>query len=222
MHAQKLRATSMQFLCFVSEKHLTYIKIWYTINTMKGVIFVSDNKKILRSRTFTGVIYPDSISYNFADILANGIEYFDEFGYIRHDKDYDENGEIKKTHYHWVGKKKNATNLDYVAAVLGLKNNEVEIIKNWKRTVQYLVHFNQPDKTSYDISEIEGTLEDVNLYFKEITEGQAVIKMIQERENGLTYKQILLNAVERGYYSEFRRNIAIVDMVVRDYSIKNS
>ena len=58
-----------------------------------------------QSRSFLGVLYPDSTSYVFDDVLVRLKDTFPELAYITHDRDVDDNGELKKPHVHWCGKK---------------------------------------------------------------------------------------------------------------------
>ena len=46
-----------------------------------------------KSRTFLGVLYPDSESYDCSSVLARLSEVFDEWAYVTHDMDTDDNGE---------------------------------------------------------------------------------------------------------------------------------
>lgn len=170
----------------------------------------------VKTRTYGGIVYPDSETYDYEEVLRNGKNYFVEFSYILHDKDVTEDGEVKKAHIHWLGRRKNASGLKYVAEIMGLKENEVEIIKNWKGAVRYLTHIDYPDKYRYEVEDIVTNMDNIVAYFEQISEGRAVLNMIEQREKGYTYKEILIKAVEGGYYDSFRRNIGIVDMVVRD------
>lgn len=174
---------------------------------------------VIKTRTFGGVLYEDSGTYNFDDVLLAGKNYFADFCYILHDKDVTENGELKKPHIHWLGRRKNASSVNYIADVMGLKVNEIEVIRNWKGAIRYLTHIDYPDKYQYSIEDINSNMEDIVSYFERITEGRAVISMIEQREEGSTYKEILIKAVEGGYYDVFRRNIGIVDMVVKDNEV---
>lgn len=170
----------------------------------------------VKTRTYGGVLYPDSETYDYEEVLLNVKNYFVEFAYILHDKDVTEDGEVKKAHMHWLGRRKNASSLEYVAEVMGLKENEIEAIRNWKGAVRYLTHVDYPDKYRYEVDDIVTNMDNIVAYFEQISEGRAVLNMIELREKGSTYKEILIKAVEGGYYDSFRRNIGIVDMVVRD------
>ena len=68
-----------------------------------------------KSRSFLGVLYPDSESYDCSAVLERLSCLFEEWAYILHDSDSDENGELKKAHIHWVGRLENATSLLAIA-----------------------------------------------------------------------------------------------------------
>ena len=55
-------------------------------------------------RKFELVLYPDSTSYDCQTVLSKACAYFNEWAYILHDKDLDENGQPKKPHFHFYGK----------------------------------------------------------------------------------------------------------------------
>lgn len=169
-----------------------------------------------RSRNFGGVLYPDAENYNFSDILREGQNYFQEFAFILHDKDLDENGNLKKPHFHWLGRRKNGVHLSTVAKVMGIDEHHIEMIRNWQGSVRYLTHVDYPDKFQYSIENIEGSMKDLYSYFEIISEGEAVINIIKQRDEGKSYRQILFDSVEKGYYSHFRRNLGIVQMIEED------
>lgn len=102
-----------------------------------------------QSRSFMGVVYPDSESYDCQEVLDRLKIVFDEWAYITHDMDVDEQGELKKAHIHWVGKRSPAP-ASTVANGLGLQAHEIELVKSWKYAVRYLIHMDHPDKYQYD------------------------------------------------------------------------
>ena len=169
-----------------------------------------------RSRNFGGVIYPDSTTYNFSDVIREGKNYFQEFIYILHDKDLDENGNTKKAHLHWLGRRKNAVHIPTVAKVMGLQTNEIEMIRNWSGSVRYLTHVDYPEKYQYEMNDIQGNIRDLFSYFEIISEGDAVIRILKQRDDGKSYREIMFDSVDRGYYSHFRRNLGIVQIIEED------
>ena len=99
-----------------------------------------------QSRTFLGVLYPDSESYDCEKVLLRLQDTFEELSYITHDMDVDENGELKKPHIHWVGKRVQST-LSTIANALGIPANNIEFCKNYKTSLRYLyayIHETKP------------------------------------------------------------------------------
>ena len=60
---------------------------------------MADNKKI---RNFSGVLYPDSESYNCNEVIDRIKSKFKQWAFCLHDMDVNDEGELKKAHIHWV------------------------------------------------------------------------------------------------------------------------
>jgi len=80
------------------------------------------------------------------------------YAFILHDKDINENGELKKPHFHIVldysdGKEKICSRIE---KVLKVNNNSVRVkyIQNPIKMVRYLTHRDSKDKYKYDDSEV--------------------------------------------------------------------
>lgn len=93
-----------------------------------------------QSRSYIAILYPDSESYDCDTVLSLLPEVFKEWAYILHDKDTDENGELKKPHYHVVGRLENPALISTVANKLCLPENHLEYCKSFRSSVRYLVH----------------------------------------------------------------------------------
>ena len=111
-------------------------------------------------RVFSGVVYPASESYNCVQVLETLKSKFKEWAYCLHDSDVNDEGELKKPHIHWVGRGDPRT-LSAVAKFLGLKENEVELGKNFKALIQYLIHLNNPEKAQYSIEDVVSNIPDI-------------------------------------------------------------
>ena len=133
-----------------------------------------------KSRTFLGVLYPDSESYDCSAVLERLSCLFDEWAYIVHDSDSDENGELKKAHIHWVGRLENATSLLAIADSkhLGVNPNSIEYCKNFKFAVRYLIHKDSPDKFQYQQDSIKSNF-DVVPFFRDKYDEEASVRKIR-------------------------------------------
>lgn len=82
------------------------------------------------------------------------------FAYIMHDKDFDDKGVIKRKHLHLVlecpTRRRVSFYIKHLALMFGVERSQVqvEVSNNFDWDIQYLIHKNNPDKYSYDESEI--------------------------------------------------------------------
>lgn len=84
------------------------------------------------------------------------------FALIRHDMDTDENGELKRPHWHLIaeaptGQRPRAkTWVLRLSQVLGYPENCISVMQltTWETDFQYLVHKNNPEKYQYSVSEV--------------------------------------------------------------------
>ena len=103
-----------------------------------------------RSRLFTLVLYPDSTSYDFEEVMRN-IKSYKKWAYAMHDKDIKEDSqEIKKIHYHIVIKTDNATTISALSKKLGITDNYIEKVRNERSMIRYLIHLDDSDKYHYN------------------------------------------------------------------------
>ena len=123
-------------------------------------------------RIFTGVLYPDSKSYDCRDMLKILGGVFDEFAYISHDADVDAAGHSKKVHIHWLGRLQNPTTIGGISLRTTLPAHDIEAGKSFKALVRYLVHLDDPDKAQYDPASVTSTF-DLNKYLRNSKENDA-------------------------------------------------
>lgn len=180
------------------------------------------NKNDKRFRSFTGIIYPDSTSYKYNDIILMALEYFDEFGYIQHDKDIKEDGTIKKNHIHWVGRLKNPRTIKTIANKFGLNDNDIEPVKSFKACVRYLVHFDDTDKYQYDLSDIQGNIQDIMQYFTTMEEVEVAKKMLEMRDGGYSWRDVFYEMCKLGQFNGFKRNYQLISFIREEYKLYTS
>lgn len=78
----------------------------------------------------------------------------DRWAYIKHDRDLDNDGNVKKAHYHILIEFGNPRTISSVAKMLDVASNMVEVCYSVEGTRMYLTHANAPDKVQYDVSEV--------------------------------------------------------------------
>lgn len=118
--------------------------------------------KRFRDRNLLLVLYEEDKTHKKAiDKIKTSYDY----AMICHDKDTDENGEIKKPHYHVVLKFKNPKWNTSLADELGITPNYIEEPRSLKKSLEYLIHYNEPEKYQYSIDEVSGNLKDMLLKY---------------------------------------------------------
>lgn len=174
-----------------------------------------------QSRNFIGVFYPDSTSYDFKKVLSRIEDTFDDFAYVLHDKDVDENGELKKPHFHWCGKRSPAP-ISTVANALGVEPNSIEFCKNWKYSLRYLIHADNPDKFQYLPETVTA-----NFPFTSVIEGKLealksrkIFNFINENPT-ITPNALAEWCFEHDLWSEYRRSFSIWCSILRELQFEN-
>lgn len=102
-----------------------------------------------RYRNFMVIIYPDSESYNFDDVIFN-LKGFKYWAYIEHKPESDE----KKIHYHAYISLDSATTEKAVAKRLGIPDIHVQFIRNCRSGMRYLTHIDYPEKIQYSLDQV--------------------------------------------------------------------
>ena len=108
-----------------------------------------------RSRSFAFVIYPESCPENWRDII-------DQFHVAwaespLHEFDTDDNGEVKKPHWHVVLAFDSVKTVDQVKKLIEPLNCTIPIMVNSLRgMVRYFAHLDNPEKHQYSVDQIIG------------------------------------------------------------------
>lgn len=109
---------------------------------------------VSKTRNWAFVVYPESAPDGWGDLLSD--THIPAFISPLHDRDTDENGEVKKAHYHIVlmfdGPITQQRANGIIAPFGGTKS--AEYIKSLRGYVRYLAHLDNPNKAQYDPSEI--------------------------------------------------------------------
>lgn len=162
-------------------------------------------------RVFSGVVYPDSESYNCVQVLETLKSKFKEWAYCLHDSDINDDGELKKPHIHWVGRGDPRT-LSAVAKFLCLKENEVELGKNFKALIQYLIHLNNPEKAQYSIEDVVTNISDIGNMLRNLSEGQ-LCKDLASAKCRMSWYDLIQYAIENDCFDVLRRNMPLIKCV---------
>lgn len=173
-------------------------------------------EKPKKSDRFLGVIYPDAENYDCQSVLEALDVAFEEWAYIVHDCDTDENGELKKKHIHWIGRQRSAGLASTVAKKLGIPENDVNYCKSWKSSVRYLIHMDSLSKFQYPLDAVERNF-DIENFMDNVGSSNKALKImryIEERKPSVT--ELCAWSVKSGCYDEFRRGFAVWCCIMRE------
>ena len=155
--------------------------------------------------------------------------------FIRHDKDVDEEtGELKKPHYHFIIKLKNAKSISAISKETFVAEHMIEPVKkSFDGSLRYLIHFGLDNKYQYDANEVR-CLDDklmarfIKAVNVELSEEEKVEQIEEFIHNSGCYVELkCLGAHVRkiNKWDAFRRNMtyfkAILDEHNRKFIIHN-
>lgn len=190
-----------------------------------------------RFYNFTCVIYEDDERFQeqYVNLRMNY-----ECIYIRHDKDlfeedaFDENmnllhsaGDLKKPHYHFVIKCKNAKTISSIAKICNMDEHMIEPIKkSVNGALKYLIHYGYDNKYQYSVDEVESL--DINLLkrfrkliFDNASEEEQTDKIedfLRNATKRVTLTQLGAYARNIAMWSVFRRNLGYYKAVLDEYN----
>ena len=160
------------------------------------------------AKYFCGILYPDEDpSHLFA--LQFMRESKANFCYITHDRDLDDNGDLKKSHVHYIIKFPNERYVDNVARLLGVDFIYVQECIDFIGAEKYLLHTGLKNKYQYRIDEVYGPLKvEVEKHCFKSTEGDRVLMLLNVLDTlpyNCSYRDFLVACCQAGLYTEFRR-----------------
>ena len=171
-------------------------------------------------RSFAGTLYPDSESYDCETLLSTIRSKFIDWAYILHDKDVNENGELKKPHIHWVGRATPRC-LSVVSNFLGLPENDIEVVKNFDNMVMYLIHLNDIDKFQYSPDDVETNLPNIGQLLRRQSEGQ-IVKDLASAKMQKSWYDLVQYAVDIDSYDILRRNLGVIRLIWEEVQFADS
>jgi hypothetical protein len=171
-------------------------------------------------RSFAGTLYPDSELYDCETLLSTIRSKFIDWAYILHDKDVNENGELKKSHIHWVGRATPRC-LSVVSNFLGLPENDIEVVKNFDNMVMYLIHLNDIDKFQYSPDDVETNLPNIGQLLRRQSEGQ-IVKDLASAKMQKSWYDLVQYAVDTDSYDILRRNLGVIRLIWEEVQIADA
>lgn len=177
-----------------------------------------------KDRKFCLLLYPDNADH--MDALEKIKQSYD-YACVLHDKDVDEDGVIKKAHYHVVilaGK--NAIWSTALSKNIGLDVNFIQQCRNVDRSLEYLIHFNEEEKHQYDLEEVKGTLKSrLSQLINTVGKGESdkvseLIEFIEGYEGHLTISTFSKHCASVGMWDVFRRAGTIFIKIIEEHNYK--
>lgn len=175
-----------------------------------------------RSRTWDLVLYPseDPTHQRALDYIQF---HYSSYAFINHDKDIDENGEIKKNHTHVVIQFKNQKWRNSLALELGITPNYMQKCEKIDKSLEYLIHLNNEEKYQYDIKEVQGTLKsrlERLILNKDKSEEEIVIELLTyiRSQNHIRLTDFVRYVCEKGLYSYYRRSQSTFKIIIEEHN----
>ncbi len=174
-----------------------------------------------KSRVFCAILYDEDETHRNA---INLIKEKYNYALILHDKDEDENGNLKKPHYHVILKFENGRWSSALAESLKIGENYLEPCKKIKSALLYLIHFNDYDKYLYSVDDVKGPLkkELVKILSKEGKDEDTriceIYKWINSQPKPLSVWSLSKFCYENGYWDVYRRSSSIFFRCIDEYN----
>ena len=173
---------------------------------------MADSKKY---RNFSGVIYPDSTSYDFDTVKDRIKSKFKQYAFCLHDMDVTDDGELKKPHVHWVATG-DPRSLSACAKLLGLQEHEVEVTKNCKSMIRYLLHLDDPDKFQYSPDCLESNWKNLEQIIRVVDEG-VLCKDLCSAKTQMSWYDLIQYSIDTCSFDVLRRNLGIIKLVNEEW-----
>lgn len=104
-----------------------------------------------RYRNFMILLYEDTASYVFNDVLFDLKGSFKNYAYIKHLPEENE----KKEHYHFILALDNPRTITSLSKRVGVPENFIQPVKSLRASCRYLTHQDNDDKTKYFLTDVK-------------------------------------------------------------------
>ncbi|MBR2786571.1 MAG: hypothetical protein IKD76_03655 [Clostridia bacterium] len=171
---------------------------------------VSPTSSNIRSLTFTFELYPE---WPFITTILDHLKTCNKYAYILHDKDVNDNGELKKKHIHAMvkyGGRRTLSSVQNEFFKYGLEKRFCDTC-NERAMLRYFTHIDDPDKYQYSIDDIvQGNMKsEIEIaYTDEITPEIAfkdINTFIKDTEGYISQYDLNIFCINKGYLSGLRK-----------------
>lgn len=174
-----------------------------------------------RSKAFNLILYPEDMTHYLAiDKIKKSYDY----AMILHDRDLDENNELKKPHYHVVLRFSNAKWNTALASELEIAENYIQECHSLKRSLMYLIHYYDEDKAQYLIKEVQGSLKkklEQEIKNNDKSESEKILEIFEEIDQcdyEIKFDLFFKHIASIGYWEVLRRSSSLVIKYVDEHN----
>lgn len=174
-----------------------------------------------RSKVFNLVLYDEDETHKLA---IEKIKKSYDYAIILHDKDVNDEGELKKPHYHIVLRFQNAKWNTALAKELDITENYLEESRSFKKSLLYLIHFYDEDKYQYPIDEVKGPLKKrLEEFIKNDGKSESekvleIFDMIDEIDDHIEFSIFVKRIAIMGYWDVLRRSSSLFIRYVDEHN----
>lgn len=178
---------------------------------MKNIDTSSEEIDEKRFRHFMILLYEDSESYNFKDVLFDLKGSFKNYAYIKHNPESNE----KKEHIHFILSLDNTRSINSISKRVGVPPNYFQPIKSLRASCRYLIHQDEDNKIKYELADVsvsqsfsrkfyasfddlkteEDVIDDIYLYIDSLSDSKfkeavkSLIKFVNSQAYDTIYKR---------------------------------
>lgn len=161
-------------------------------------------------KIYSIVTYPISDTSQFDKVYTTIMQKYGDtckIAYIKHNHDILENGQLKAEHYHILIQFNSQHSLPKLAKDLGnIPENYIEWKANFKDSLIYLTHRRCPEKSTYEVNEIQANFK-LDSYFQVALDEETEISMLLDAlEVNPIFTQLKYFAIDNHLWGTFRRN----------------
>lgn len=168
-------------------------------------------------------LYPDATDYDCNLVLIQAQDYFDEWAFILHDRDKNQDDEPIKEHIHFYGSLNSGPrSLQVISHMCGCPESAIQYVKSWKGAIRYLTHVDFPTKAQYPLESISSNF-NIDPFFnrKKDDDDEKAIKLFefidkyrQEHDRNPSVEIMARWAVKNQCWSAYRRGFAVWNQIL--------
>lgn len=166
-----------------------------------------------KDRKFEFVLYPEDKTHVAAlDLIKKTYDYL----CVLHDRDVDDDGNLKKPHWHVLVTGFNSpTWSSSVCSTLGLSENCIQKVHSFKNAMRYLIHKDNADKAQYSVDSVEGNI--IDKFLDSVGEGitelkavGAIFEFLESSREPISYRDLFKFVLDNDLYGYYRSSYQII------------